>query len=639
VPFRTSPQPRTLLGPLADRPANPDTDGIVYVSPTKVSVYDAVLGWIDAGGGGGATTEFIFNSAGPSDPIKGLYNNWITLCDAILTLPFGALPRIVFTNAAGETIPSAGQPPNGWYMGMGSWVAPTFNTGNVTVTIADGAMIDSLSMIAEGLAVTAAPSADGVFNWFTYSSSHPMAPWILSVQYGASLFNGSLTGKALIGPTPGVGQFVVLASAAATLTSSVPPPPAPLLGPFLKLTAGDVAIGSQMEPGFYGNLPDGWISGDGNLLYQNGTDARTPSTPGFIGTIFPLSTFQQVLNPLAQKGARRQLVYTNVAPTESQTDVFDDWAALYAVWSSLDDPKDIVFQPAAGILHIPSAGMPLGGWVIGRGNNLIGRGIGGPTTVEIDAGAVLVDVTYLGGSLSLISSSPSPSLDFSVGHVGPLLVLDAGSSLRNNALAGPMIAWTRNDNLNIGLREYSSMSTGPSLAPIVDVTPSGGFASQCIIYQYDGSVGAYTLSGSDAGGTAMMTFMVGNGQIDLNQPAWTPPSWLLSSQQAFQVQSRPRTNIQTDPVIAGSTYNITNGSEFVRIAPAAPFTPIVVILPDATLFPDETVFVKKTTADMATPITVQSVGGLIDGAAADPWPPVGFFARRYTSDGVDWWIS
>jgi hypothetical protein len=316
-------------------------DDALVAPPLGVnSVQDA----IDALKVSGRAFEFVFDTAATQSPIDNLYSVWSDLCDAILALPYGALPRIVFVQPT-FTVPLAGMPANGWYMGMGSWVAPTFNTGNVTVTIEDGAMIDSLSTIADGLAVTAAPSADGVFNWRTYASSHPMAPWILSVQYGASLFNGSPTGKALIGPTPGTGQFVVVSSAAATLTSGTPPPPPPLLGPFLKLTAGDVAIGSQMEPGFYGNLPDGWISGDGNLLYQNGTDARTPITPGFIGATFPLNTFQQVLNPLALKGARKQLIFTDVVPAGAQTDTFNDWAKMYAVWSLIDGPKDIVFSP------------------------------------------------------------------------------------------------------------------------------------------------------------------------------------------------------------------------------------------------------------------------------------------------------
>jgi len=70
VTFRTNSKPRVEIGPLVDRPAAPGTDGLIYVSPTKISAWDAAAAaWIDAGGGSVpnlAAVLAVGNNSGPN---------------------------------------------------------------------------------------------------------------------------------------------------------------------------------------------------------------------------------------------------------------------------------------------------------------------------------------------------------------------------------------------------------------------------------------------------------------------------------------------------------------------------------------------------------------------------------------------
>jgi hypothetical protein len=153
------------------------------------------------------------------------------------------------------------------------------------------------------------------------------------------------------------------------------------------------------------------------------------------------------------------------------------------------------------------------------------------------------------------------------------------------------------------------------------------------------TIGQNTLAGSNGPGTAQVFLPCGVAALDLRQADWLGSP--LAAWQTFQPVARPRCNIQTDPIQNGN-YGVANGSEFVRVAPDGIAPQLFVILPDASLFPDETVMVKKTNADLVTLVEIRSSGGNIDGAApgvGETWPAVAYYARRYTSDGVDWWIT
>jgi len=103
---------------------------------------------------------------------------------------------------------------------------------------------------------------------------------------------------------------------------------------------------------------------------------------------------------------------------------------------------------------------------------------------------------------------------------------------------------------------------------------------------------------------------------------------------AWNVVGAPGLNIQTPAIVAG-LYNLANGTEFVRVAPDGSLVPIVIVLPNPALYVCDTVLVKKMNGEFATDISVTSAAN-IDGAGADVWPHVGYFARRYTSDGITW---
>lgn len=581
-----------------------------------------------AGGGapppGAGGTQFIFKPSGPADPTENVYDDWATLCGVIAALPQGALPGITF--AESFVIPSAGMPVNGWFMGLGIWRSIVLATGAIVVTVPDGVYLDMWGGISDGLIVEVFPTTiDGCINW----SGFPLGgvPRVFQVGRGGCLRNSGTKAAIL---TPGGGTYVVFATQAPTFAAF------PSVAPFVRGNADgtDVVIASQSFSTFYGSLPDNWVIGLGLLIYQSGVDSKTPSTPGWAGTILPLDSVQAVLNPLAVRGARKVLIYTSGVINPNETDTYNDWATLYQIYTLLPEPKEIALKQVGNTqLHVPS-----GIWNVRKLTSVYGIGANGQ--LILDDGAVLHNLHVMGEGVVVGGNSSSPCLtwDPPANPGDPTVVaMFEGTNLVNEGTA-PMIVWDRDASggeiLILGMLPTSNIFTvGP--ASVIDVSPGGAYPSGAACYMFEGSsVGMGSISGTNGPGTAMFQFQLLGGTVDLRQPTWGGSP--LSDFTAFHPISISRVNIQVAPIASG-LYTLANGSELVRVAPDGSLTPIDVVLPDPTLCPDETVLVKKTNVEVATAITISSAGaGLIDGAPTDPWPATAYFSQRYTSDGGQW---
>lgn len=600
-------------------------------------VWTALVGAGGSGGGGGtggAGYDFLFDPAAVQNPAINLYSVWLDLITAINApnLPSGAPP--VVTIGSNFVVPLAAMPVTGWPMNLAKLRAVSPVTGLTTLTIPAGVKLDMLEAIEHGLVVTAAPTVDGVFEWSLYAPG--TVPRVLSVGLGAALQNLTPNASALI-LSPGAGTYVVLSSILAQY-GSIPPS----TGPFVRTVVGDVVIGNvSAQGGSSGKLPDGWLVGPVGsfLVYQMEVDAVAPATPGFLGVLaIPLTATQATTNPLAIKGAARTLIFTNEAITLYEVDTYASWVELYAVWTLLDAPKAIGIKPEIGTqLHVPA-----GTWDIEGASIYNVRGLSQPTCeLVLDDGAVLHDLSELGETVTLIGQSTTPSLTFSPADPANgirILKLNIGSGIRND---GPsvMVAWDKDSTTDVLIFGLISGNFISSAVPIVDVTPAGAFSSIVGIAAYEGAFfGSNVISGANAGGAAVIAFLVQQGRFDLlGQAGWAGAP--LAAWQTFQVQSFPRVNIQTDAVVAGA-YFVLNGSEFVRVAPDGSLTPIAITLPDPTGFPDETVLVKKTNAEIATAITVVAAGGsTIDGVLSYPLPATPYSMLRFVSDGANWWAT
>jgi hypothetical protein len=405
---------------------------------------------------------------------------------------------------------------------------------------------------------------------------------------------------------------------------------APSTGPLVRQTPGDVVICNVIQDGVGGRVADGWIvgAGPGTLIYQLAVDSIAPKTPGYLGTTLPLTTAQATLSPLSQKGAVRQLIFTDVAPGPSNTDTFNVWADLMAYKQLIDVPLHICFQQSDPNtpLHIPA-----GLWVMGDGVTWVSQGVvNGGAEVFLDDGCVIHDLRVIDRGLAVVGNSTAPSLTFSPPAIPGNPVILALNSPMANAGASPMIVQASPDLLIIGMLEGAALASfGPT--PIVDVAA----ASTLAFYMFGGEIQNNTLSGAPG---AIVLFQVTNDTVivGLSQPAW---AGLPLATTAFTVQQRPRVNIQTPPLPSGATYNAVNGSEFVRAAPTGAGDISIVLIP-ASLCPDETALVKKTTTDVVDNINITtSDGSLIDGLALYTMPLAALCAARFVSDGVGYWVT
>ena len=283
-------------------------------SPPSLGV-DSVQAAIDAlkALAAGASWTYLFDQLAAEDPTKNVYASWDNLCAAILALPPGAHPYIEFQR--NFTIPLAGMPGQGWYLASGMLGSRTFVTGAVTVTIEDGAKLDSLGGWGNGLTLVFAPSViTDTLNWTSLAAQQPGEPWVVFISKGAA-YDSIGTVPPITGP--GTGQYLVVATSEATLRAG--PPPAQAL---VNVTGADILIESEQFSGYFGSLPDGWVVGNGNLVRQIGLDTQISLIPGFTGTI--------VLTSTAKTQADRVL-YDDTLVTPPTLGVTDTQAAIDAL--------------------------------------------------------------------------------------------------------------------------------------------------------------------------------------------------------------------------------------------------------------------------------------------------------------------
>ncbi len=610
---------------------------------TARMVWAALLGGGGGGGGGGpgTTWNYVFDSTGGGvqDPSKNVFTVWADLAAAILALPEGIQPRINFLGSF--TVPLAGMPATGWYMALGTWTSPILATGTIIVDIPDGVLIDSLSRLELGIAVRVAPTTGaGTFNWNTFSTFAPGAPWVFSVGLGAVLNN---IGTAAVIFGPATGQFIVFAAATAAFGTIGPD-----TAPFVDADAPDTVIAAQSFSGFYGSLPAGWLAGSAFLVDQIGVDTRSVDNPLWTGSV--VFTAQSILNPRAMSGARKTLVFTNDPISMNETDTFDDWTKLFALYSNAEyvGPIDISLKQ---ILGGPSLVVPAGTWQLKQGTRIVSaNNVAQNAMLELAPGAELVDLNYVGIGVVIVGAGGQ--LTFTPPPVGSssavvLLLQGIGGSLACSSPT-PLIDWGYDQAdglLIIGLADAASI-TGQGGFPVVNVTPLGAFPSGVAVYGLGGSLDPSAITGSNGAGTALFGFLAtSSATLSFDQPGWAgAPLGTL-----YQSVSRPRLIVQTPTLTAVGPYVMGDaagpifpgasgelGCEFVRVDPTA--NAVDVQLPKADGCVGQTCVIKEVSGAPLFTTTVTSAGGLVEGGASDVLAGA-YFVGRYTSDGTDWWMT
>ena len=604
----------------------------------------ARLADVGAGGGGGGWNYVLDTTGtGTQNPSKNVYTSFPDLYAALDALPQGVAPSIMFLG--NFTFPTLDMPVTGWNMRLGRWQVPILATGSTIITVPDGVLIDSLSLIDEGCAVKVTPTtADGVFVWNYLHSLAPSAPSILAVNKGACLSNQG-TKAAIAGS--GTGEFIVFATQAATFG---------VIGadtaPFVKADAPDIVIAAFSFSTFYGTPPDGWLEGSAFLFRQAGVDTRDQSNPAWSGIV--VAEAQSVLNPRAVRGARKTLIFTDNAITPTETDTFDDFEKLYAVYTALDGPIDIEFKgtPGSSIPIPPKSGG--GAWVMKEGTRWTSaHGVAGAAQVRLTEGCVVQDLQYVGNGVTVVGDSSTPSLTFTppTGGEATVLIFQGLGSQMANLNANPMIDWGYDSTdgvLIIGLSDAATITKGGGGGEIVNVQPTGAGPAIVAFYVLGGILDESTIRGS---GSAVAGFVAGAGaQISLKQPNWSGGPLATS---AFQSVTRARFNIQTAPLVAGGpTYvmgdvtaglfmntNGENGSEFVRYDASGGAVPVQV--PDPRYCPGQSCLFKEVSGAPTGNLVLTSPFGNIDG---DPGPGIvipttPYMFTRITSDGENWWIT
>lgn len=600
--------------------------------------------------GGGGGWSFVMNAlpGAVPDPSMNAYtpatfNDFMTAIDA---LPVGVTPQVQFLG--NFTFPMQGPSrPSGWNFRLGSWSSPILATGACSVTIPEGVKINSLSFINNGLLVTANPTATTPFNWDYYDSLTPGSIWVLGVGLGACLRNG---GTIPLIQGPGTGKYIVMATQAPSFFA-VPPSTAP----FVNADAPDLVIEAQTFSGFYGSLPDGWLTGSAIRIRQRGLDTR-PAVVTATGPV--VFNAQSILNPHAMSGARKTIIYTNKPIDPTETDRFDDFEAFYVVYSELSGPIDIELDqdPAGPALEIPAkAGggffqmKPGTRWTSGAGN-------GQPCQVSLEPGAEVRDLSWIGDNVAVVGNGGQLTWTAPVPGGNPkVLILNGFGAVMASQSGGPLIDWgydlSVGGPLIVAITKASSITKGGGGGPIINITPTGAWTSGVIVYNIDGTFDESVLSGSDGPGTAMFGSIVGPGaQHSLKQPAWTSATPLDS---AYQSIARPRFNIQTAPITAVGPYimgdvtgifsftNGENGSEFVRVDPSANIVKIQ--LPDPASCVGQTVLIKQVGAAPAFNVEVTALSGNVERVVTYVIAPADWAAMqdkiKFTPDGTDWWIS
>lgn len=195
--------------------------------------------------------------------LKGanIYGDWAALMARIAAQPCRR-PVISFTEDF--TIP-AGTWDLKFGILKGAYLAPT----QITITVPDGAVLDNLSGIDNGLTLECTHTAVG--DTLTFSAN--------PVGFPKNFNIGSLSSVTNLGTQPlitaGMNERVYVGFLGAINAT--------MLAPLVRgghatatILAFDIGLGCA--------LPDGWVDGVGTLLYQAGAYQNLPSIPGWVGT-------------------------------------------------------------------------------------------------------------------------------------------------------------------------------------------------------------------------------------------------------------------------------------------------------------------------------------------------------------------
>lgn len=170
-------------------------------------------------------------------------------------------------------------PPGTHNMRLAQIKSVAYPTGLVVLEMQDGAVLDNLGSIADGLELRCFPSTAPCF---TFSLFPGGVPWVFAVWGGALIDNqGSV--PAIEVPN---GQFVVVAN---SWSGWIGPQGGPFTTPLVHAAAGGMLIVASQ----FGQWADNWLSGDvGSQLSYAGVTADfpdpSPNNPLFLGTSNPV---------------------------------------------------------------------------------------------------------------------------------------------------------------------------------------------------------------------------------------------------------------------------------------------------------------------------------------------------------------
>lgn len=339
----------------------------------------------------------------------------------------------------------------------------------------------------------------------------------------------------------------------------------------------------------------------------------------------------------------RTLIYTDQSGDLSE-DMFTSWPLLYARYQQIEGPVNIVIYPTSSNLAVPS-----GTYQFKLGDTIGGSSLGLPIQLFFEDGAVFYDMYTFTNNINIVGqSSTGPCLFFqqSADLLGFSVVIFYGGSGLVNLGSFPMIQWgldlSTKGPIIFNLALAAQLPT--SAVPLIDITPSGPFASLAIFQFFLGTnLGRDTISGS---GNAIAQWWISDPGIlaSTDQPQWlglsslTSPDFRLSKINTYTRFSDQNTIVVSGDYDAG-VYATSGfpGAEYVRCRPDGSLTPINIVLPDVAYYVGESFTIKRDNSDTATTITATAqVGQLIDGAAFDTVPGTSYAYRRYISDGEHW---
>jgi len=165
---------------------------------------------------------------------------------------------------------------------LGSVALPT---SLVVLEMADGAVLDNLAGIRDGLELRCAPTTGPCFTY----SSFPGVPWVFFASQGALVDNRGTVPAIQVG----AGETIIVA---ASIGGNLGPEGGPCLAPLVNLQAGALAGGVS----FNGYWADNWLSGDAGSAasyFQVTSDfpSPPPNNPLFAGTLGPVGYLERAL--------------------------------------------------------------------------------------------------------------------------------------------------------------------------------------------------------------------------------------------------------------------------------------------------------------------------------------------------------